>query len=312
MKSFLLLLLLLAVESLHAAPVKISFLDNTEATQQTLELLASKGCNQYSVNMFSNVLNWYNAGSTDLDLKKFPKREHGFYSFLSVSNLTGAFQKPLIYTYHQSELNCFETVILLAGNLIQTTLQPDDVNAGPFVVPKSLTNNVVAPKGAATPRDAFALIVPKWWMDMSKDVFNDPDKRICLTVALDSFYLLPKSTTPQNAGAWLLKAVQASWKREGIEFPKAMQVVICYDMTLDEQGNRTVASHVGLLFKSGDKYVFLEKNGNSAPYVQFDFSDLNDLYQWLYWEIHPTMDRHDLLFAIFNDNKNQSVVELGN
>jgi hypothetical protein len=209
-------------------------------------------------------------------------------------------------------LNCFETVILLAGSQIQTSLQPDDVSAAPFVVPRSLTNNVVTPRGATTPRDAFAIIIPQWWMDMSKGIFSDAEKRICLTVAFDSFYVLPRSTTPQNAGTWLLKIVQTSRNREGIKFPKNMQVVICYDMTLDAEGNRAVASHAGLLFKDGKQYVFLEKNGNSAPYVRFDFSDLNDLYRWLFAEIQPTMDRRDLLFAIFSDNKNQSVVKLGN
>jgi hypothetical protein len=304
-------LVLLAIESLHAAEVKISFLDNTEAIQQTSNFLLSKGFDTNSVNTFRVVDDWYNGGSTDLDLKKFPKREHGFYSFSSVSNLIGSFQQPLIYTYHQNELNCFETVILLAGDRIQTSLQPDDVSEGPFVVPKSLTNNIVMPRGAATPRDAFAIVTPQWWLDMSKGIFSNQNKRICLTAAFDSFYLLPKSTIAGNEGSMLLTVVQSSWKREGIEFPRNMQIVICYDMTLDSYGNRAVSSHAGLLFKDGQRYVVLEKNGNSAPYVRFDFSDLNDLYQWLFAEIQPTMDIHDALFAIFCDDKGQSIVKLG-
>jgi hypothetical protein len=119
------------------------------------------------------------------------------------------------------------------------------------------------------------------------------------------------TTTAENAGSQLLKVVLASWKREGIQFPKNMQVVICYNVTLDMDGNRAVSSHAGLLFEKGGQYVFVEKLGNSAPYVRFDFTNLNDLYLWLFAEIQPTMDKGDLLFAMFNDGKNQSIVELG-
>jgi hypothetical protein len=157
-------------ESLEAAPIKISFLDNQAAIQQTADFLLSNGCDQSSVDSFRRVIDWYNSGPTDLDLKQFPKRENGFYSFSSVSNLVGALRRPLIDTYHQNELNCFETVILLAGSLIRTTLQPDDSSAGLFMPPVTVTNHTVTAMPAATPRDAFTLICPPWWIEASKSI----------------------------------------------------------------------------------------------------------------------------------------------
>src|SRR5882762_9138384 len=136
----LLFCVLLAGKPIEAAPVKISFLDNEVAIKQTTEFLLAKGCDKESVSSFRRVIDWYNSTPTDLDLKKFPARTNGFYSFESVSNLVEAFPRPLIFTRHQGELNCFETVILLGGSLIKTTLQPDDIS-GPFAPPLTLTNN---------------------------------------------------------------------------------------------------------------------------------------------------------------------------
>jgi len=306
-------LILQAGKSLEAASIKISFLDNKGAIQQTADFLLSRGCDQNSVNSFTRVVDWYNSSPTDLDFGKFPKRESGFYSFESVPTLLAALSRPLIYTHHPNELNCFETVILVAGSLIKTKLQPDDVSAGPFLPPITVTNNVVTAKAAATPRDAFTLINPPWWIDASKNIFNGPmqDKRICLTAAFDSFYILPGFTTKENAGNELLKLLQSSWKREGMEFPKNIKVVICYDVTMDDQNfSRAVSSHAGLLFQDDEQYVFIEKLGDCAPYVRFDFKDKNDLFLWLRGELDPTMNKDDLLFVSFNDNEGNVINEI--
>jgi hypothetical protein len=300
-----LLFLSLAGKPIEADPIKISFLDNEDAIKQTTEFLLAKGCDKESVRSFRRVIDWYNSTPTDLDLKKFPSRDNGFYSFQSVSNLVEAFAHPLIYTYHQNELNCFDTVILMAGSLTQTKPKPDDL-AGPFLAPSTITNNDVRPVAAATPRDAFNEICPEWWQEASKTIFVDSmqAKRICLTAAFDSFYYLPRSTTKENLGNELLQTLRFSWEREGIKFPKEMEIVICYDVTfVDKKGARAVSSHAGLLFRNQDQYVFVEKLGSSAPYVRFDFKDKRDLFNWLRAEIEPTMDKGDFLFASFNDRE---------
>lgn len=309
-----LLFFLLAEKSMEAAPIKISFLDNEDAIKQTTEFLLAKGCDRESVRSFRRVIDWYNSTPKDLDLKQFPPQENGFYSFQSVSNLVQAFPHPLIYTYHQNELNCFETVILLAGSLTQTKLKPDDL-AGPFLTPSTITNNDVRVVVAATPRDAFDEICPEWWQEASKTIFTDSmqAKRICLTAAFDSFYYLPRSTTKENLRSKLLQALKFSWDREGIKFPKETEIVICYDVTLvGKKGAHAVSSHAGLLFRNQDQYVFVEKLGSSAPYVRFDFKDKRDLFDWLRAEVEPTMGKGDFLFASFNDSEIEDLDKIGN
>jgi hypothetical protein len=83
----LLFFLSLAEKPIEASPIKISFLDNEDAIKQTTEFLLAIGCDREAVNSFRRVIDWYNSTPTDLDLKKFPPRENGFYSFQSVSTV---------------------------------------------------------------------------------------------------------------------------------------------------------------------------------------------------------------------------------
>jgi hypothetical protein len=313
-KIFFLLILLMVGKSLEANTVKISFLDNQDAIDQTVNFLLSKGYNQKAVNSFRKAIEWYNSSPKDLDLKKFPQLENGFYSFDSVSNLVGAFSHPLIFTRHRNELNCFDTVILLAGDLIQIKAQPDDM-IGPLLAPATTTNHVVLPRAAATPRDAFAEIYPLWLGNSSGDIFDDTskDKRISLIAALDSYYFLPNSTTRQNFGGRLLQSIRLSRQRFGVKFPKNVEVVICYNAFIDPQKVASaVSSHVGLLFQDKTHYVFIEKLGVTAPYVRLDFTDKKDLLVWLRAEIEPIKDKHEFLLASFDDREIDDLDEDGN
>lgn len=306
----LLLSLFLAGKTSKASPIKISFLDTEDAVKQTTALLLSEGCNHEAVSSFQRVVDWYNATPTDLDLKKFPPRVNGFYSFQSISNLVEALPHPLIYTYHQNELNCFDTVILLAGNLIQTELKPDDIS-GPFLSPLTMTNNDVALRVAATPKDAFAIVCPSWWMEASKSIFSDSmqDRRICLTAAFDAFHFLPSSTTREKLANTLLKTLQLNWKNQGIVFPTNLEVVIYHSVALAEHNSLT--SHAGLLFRNHDQYVYIEKAGSSGPYVRLDFKNKKDLFIWHKAAIKQTTDKGNPLFATFNDKEIDDLDETG-
>ncbi len=289
--------------------MKISFLDNETAIKQTTAFLLSKGCDQKAVSSFERVVEWYNKTPTDLDLKKFPPRKNGFYSFQSVSNLVEALPHPLIFTFHQNELNCFDTVILIAGNLFQTKLKPDDIS-GPFLPPLTMTNNDVVLRVAATPRDAFGIVCPAWWTEASKNIFSGSmqNKRICLTAAFDSFHFLPSSTTREELRDKLLKALQLNWKNLGIVFPTNLEVVLYHSVALDEHNSLT--THAGLLFRNRNQYIYIEKIGSSGPYVRLDFEDKEDLFIWYQSAVKPTADKGSAIFATFNDNEIEDLDEL--
>lgn len=302
---------------LAAAPVKISFLDNESSVNETVSFLTSKGCDSNSASLFRTVVNWNNEHPLGFDLKKFPKNENGFYVFQSVSNLIEALPQPLIKASHPYQLNCFDTVILIAGNLIQTELQPDALS-GPFLVstPPN-TNNIGIMAIEETARDAFNATYPSWHIEASKAVFGESrqNKRICLTAVLDSYCILPRSTTEDNLQSSLLKVLQSNWKRQGIIFPTNMEIVVCHDATLNDSNapfaaSFTATTHMGLLFQNHDGYIYLEKDGVSGPYVRLDFTNKRDLLPWLKSVIESTAGKNSRLFATFNGSEIESLNEI--
>jgi hypothetical protein len=304
--------------ALRAAPVKISFLDNEDALKQTTGFLATNGCDSDSVNLFRTVVYWNNKSPLGFDLKRFPNNENGFYSFQSVSNLADALPQPLINAAHPDQLNCFDCVILLAGNLIQTKLQPDSIS-GPFIVSVPPTNAFVSVMTIMeTPRDAFNAEYPAWHIEASKAVFGESrqNKRICLTAAFNSYCFLPQATTHNNLKTSLMEVLQANWKRQGIVFPTNMEIVICHSAVLNESGGPLFApfawaTHSGLLFQNNGQYVYIEKAGASGPYVRLDFTNKKDLFPWLKSVIVSTTVERDHLFATFNDREIVSLDDAG-
>ncbi len=302
---------------LNAFPIKISFLDSEIALKETTDFLTLKGCDSNSVGLFKTVVNWNNESPLGFDLEKFPKKENGFYSFQSVSNLVGALTQPLIKAAHPYQLNCFDNVVLLAGNLMQTGLQPDELS-GPFLVPVPNTNSFGSLAIEETARDAFNTVYPSWHIEASKAVFreNRQNKRICLTAVFDSYCILPRSVTKNDLGSSLLKVLQTNWKRQRIIFPTNMEIVICHSATLNDKSapfasSFANATHAGLLFQDHDRYVYLEKDGVSGPYVRLDFTNKKDLLPWLRSVIESTTGESNHLFATFNDREIESLDEAG-
>jgi len=97
-----------------------------------------------------------------------------------------------------------------------------------------------------------------------------------------------------------------------------MEVVICESAVVQPRGAYEArvftpfanATHAGLLFKNGGKFIYIEKVGSSGPYVRLDFTDKKDLLFWLKTLIRPTINGSDHLFAIFNGSEVDSLDEI--
>ena len=283
-----------------AGPVKISFLDNSVAISSTAKFLISKGYDHESVNLFCKVLNHYNSTPSDLDFNSFPKAEAGFYSFRSMTNLTALLRRPLIYVKHEPELNCFDFTSLLTAASIKFKIKTNEL-AGPFLVPYGTTNGDVKMEVASTSDEAFKMICPSWWAQVSGAVFSGrlQAQRMDFLAAFNSFNFIPSTTSRENLPKVLLKSLKLTWNRCGISFPKQSKIVIFHSFW--PQGRNALSTHSGLLFENDRQYVFLEKDGATGPYVRLDFENLNDLFIWYMAAIKPLADRGNITFATFND-----------
>jgi hypothetical protein len=257
-------IILLLAATTHAAQVKISFLDDEGALNDTLAVLKECGCHPDAVQGFKIAVEYYNETPSGLDFKKFPVKEKGFYIFNSASNLLKALPCKLLEAPHPYQINCFDTAILLTKGSAQISIKPDDI-CGPFLAPYNETNTFTQMRIAATPRDAFAVTYPSWYQMITRTMMKDVDMnaRICLNVCFYEWRFLPESTTETNLSQNTFKTLTSEWEKQKLVFPSNAEVVLCHAVNLNKKFFLT--GHAGLLMHLRGHYTYLEKAGGSGP-----------------------------------------------
>jgi len=287
----------------QAAEVRASFLMDREVVSQTVQVLTNSGCTSAAATAFQRMVQRYSATGLNLDLGKFPRLHEGFYTFASAAQLAAALPHPLSETQHVYEFNCFDMVILLAGESLHTTVRPDDI-AGPFLAPYTPTNGSFRVSPRATARDAFTVVYPQWYREVSEPAFPQAqlDSRICLTAALFRCHPLPQSTTEESLPDAVMKVLRASWGRLEMKFPANFEVVQCHEVSFPE--HFLVTAHLGLLFPRKHGFTYIDKGGGSGPFVRLDFEDRTELITWLK-SIFKGGEKYGYThhYATFNDGK---------
>ena len=298
------LLSLFACTLLQAGEIRLSFLNDSSALDSTLEFLSSKGCNEETIAFFRRAVEHYYVVPLNLDLTNFPPSENGFYSFHSMAQAVAALPHKLRDTPHAFELNCFDTVIILAMEHFRSSLGPDDIFGTSLSLQMTNSNGAWVALNTATARDAFEWSCPSWYRDASEG-FIPPswsDQRINLNAAIFRGYVLPSSTSEDNLPQNVLKTVSANWKRQQVMFPQNCQVVLCHEVRKGQAIFST--SHAGVLFESGRGYTFWEKDSGSGPFVRLDFDTRADLLFWLASKMDaPEPPGRKRFFATFNNTE---------
>lgn len=283
--------------SSQAGKVRLSFLGDDAALQDTLKLLADNGCTEQATLVFKQAVQRYFINEFDFDLSKFPKLQNGFYSFATPQKLVAALPDSLFATRHQFDFNCFDTVLVLADGQLRTSLHPDEIS-GPFLVTSMSTNGQVLISTTKTPWQAFAQGYESGYREYSERVIPKSmhDARICLTADLFRCHILPLSTTQETLKTNAITVLRAAWHRDGLRFSKRFELVLCHGVTLPQ--HTLCTSHAGLLFRRGSGYTYIEKDGGRGPFVRLDLEDRIDLLPWLAALFYRSSDTY---FVTFND-----------
>ena len=260
--------------------VRLSFLTSKEALQDTVRVLRSGGCSAEAVAIFERAVERYYSAAFSFDSEKFPKPTNGFYQFVSAAELVTALQKPLADTDHPYELNCFDTVIALAGDSLRTSVSPDDVGE-PYLVPYTTPEGSFAILPKSTAREAFGLVYPPWYRNVTQQILPDSiyEQRACLTASLFCCYKLPETTSEGGLADTVLKTLKASWTKQRMTVPKRFELVLGHEVNLPQHW--FVTAHAGLLFPHDRGYTYIEKSGGGGPFVRLDFEDRATLPIWL-------------------------------
>ncbi|MBI5383053.1 MAG: DUF4300 family protein [Verrucomicrobia bacterium] len=300
---------LLARFSAEGSEVRLSFLTDDSVLRDTLEMLRRSGCREDSVTAFRKIVAQHNATPVEVPFSNLPIIRDGFFSFESAPRLVSALEHRLSDDImHRYDFNCIDTVILLGDGLLRNRLRPDD-NFGPFLVLQPQTNDLAALRLAATASDAFTTFYPPWYLETTKGTMKESMQadRVCLTAALFSCHLLPKSTSEQGLNKAVLNALSGSWRHQGFKFPSKFEVVLVHGVNYS--GKMVVTFHSGLLFSRKRGYTYLEKAGGKGPFVRLDFEARTDLTTWLaaMSQGAENMANYTHRLATFNDKRIESL-----
>jgi len=190
--------------SAESAPIRIAFLRDDHVLDETLGILRTNGCDPDALQSFRKAVAFYNKRPLNLNTAGFPPLTNGFFSFASGSDAVHALPHRLSDTPHDSEINCFDTTIMITKGLLQNSLRPDE-SAGPFLWFDSGQER--QPTLSTTPRKTFDLMYPESYQAIVKSIVPEAitDRRVCLTVMFSPCGLLSPPATGKDLANTSLK-----------------------------------------------------------------------------------------------------------
>lgn len=260
--------------------IRISFFEDPAVLTETLELLGAAEVSGSSQQWFNSVVSQNLERFPLLEVPAFPRADHGVYEFASVGDLISALPHPLCETDRPFELNCFDTLIGVLGSQLNAGLNPDAIDELFLIFsPQQDGNTHLVTK--PTPREAFAALYLEAYHELSSPLFPPSRKleRLRITSALFRCHMLASTTTENSLRDDVWRRLRTSWRRDGVQFPGRMQVVLCHEIDLSR--HLIATAHAGLLLVHNSTYLLIEKAGGRGPFVRTEFSRKGDLLAWL-------------------------------
>ncbi|HMC27010.1 MAG TPA: hypothetical protein VKM56_04355 [Verrucomicrobiae bacterium] len=280
--------------------MRASFLNDSKALSETVGLLRAADCTSEGVEAFRRAVERYNSSGIDLNVSAFPSLRQGFYSFGSMSQLVAALPHKLCDTKHPYEFNCFDTVIAITADRLRVSRRDDEI-VGPILVPNNKTNGQFKISTVFNAKEAFMLAYPIWYRQITEGTLpkSTGDSRRPLTAALLRCHTLSTNGIDKDVGRAVIDSLRASWKRQGLGFPKNVEVVLCHEVSVPK--GLLCTAHAGVLVRRERGYTYLEKAGGSGPFVRLDIEDRSDLFPWLSAIFEAGKFGYTHHFATFND-----------
>ena len=114
---------LLASEHVHAAQVRLSFLEGKSPLDNTIQLLTNGFCSEQVAAAYAKAVRSYVFDKSEFDFSRFPAPAKGFYTFVSMRELVTTLPTDAFDCNRTGGFNCFDAVILLASGQLHSELR---------------------------------------------------------------------------------------------------------------------------------------------------------------------------------------------
>jgi hypothetical protein len=269
--------LLLLVPGAGAAPVRVSFLDDETAREETLHAFAEAGCVPDNLHALRKAILHYYQTPLALDPAAFPSPRNGFYEFASIGDFVSTLgTNQLSFIDHAFELNCFNTALLLVEPEMRVTADLQARN-GPFLAVQVTTNYNEWLEPVASLGDVYAIAHPPRVEPFMKKIagIGYSEKHKTLEAALYQYQTLPLGTSADTISVETHEALRRHWKRCGIQFPAKISLVMLHRAS--KNYHLVVTDHMGVLLQRKDGYLYFEKTGGRGPFLRIDAQDPADI-----------------------------------
>jgi hypothetical protein len=254
-------------------------LEDDAAIEETLAMFERAGCPKESLAAFNKSVRWYNSVPPILKLPNASASRSGFQDFDSMTNLLRALPFRLPDAPHEFQLNCFDSVVLLASGELKHGLAVDGP-AGPFAV-NCITNGQVSVRWATTPLEAFNCSYGTRYIEKTAHLFRGElqDKRVGVVAGICGGTQLPDTTQRIGLTNVVLGELKSRWKKVRLQFPQRMEVVLVHLVNLPRHS--VLTDHAGVLVRTEEALIYVEKAGAAGPFVRLDLASKSDLLTWL-------------------------------
>ncbi len=259
--------------------VRVAFLDDELQREEALGFLSKRGFSQEGLGSLRKAMRSYYSEPFPTIFSNVQIRVNGTYTFRSGKELVATLPHKLCDTRHEYQINCFDTVLLLAEQDMSTDLRLYG-QGRVLLAPWNSGRGSPLPVPSACAYDAFRWTYPEWYVTGTAHSagMTWEEKRICLTVGLYCFKVLPWTTLEPDLKDAALAALRAHWTSQGLRFPNDYEIVLGHN--LDMKRCLLLTEHAGLLFRGKDSSRYFEKSGGRGPFVMLDFKDDADLIAW--------------------------------
>jgi len=282
------LILSLTSQRLYGANLRVSFLTNDVVLAETVGILKAARVTDNGIKAFEAAVHDYYREPLKVNPSGFPAEgPDGFFEFGSAADFVNALPHRLSETEHEFGVNCFATVLHLVEGWVYTAIDVDRVGA-PFLA-------ACASKGsprlriAATAQDAFSATYPAWYRREVVRIVGQEWTRahIGSTACFYTFHALPRGVAHKDLEKVVWAVLRSRWKARGVHFSTDLQLVLLH-RARPEYGI-ILTDHAGLLVKTDDKMMYLEKAGGRGPFLRMDVADAQDLVPFYGGKLTPAM-----------------------
>ena len=272
--------------------IRLSFLDDPEVLQDTVDRLVDAGCGPLAMDGFKHLVA---NQKKRLELKSGTGESVDIAGAIHLDNpdqlidLGHSSYDDIIYWRglpHQHYLTCFDLALLILregpvfADQVSESFKTKHFRRIETLSRGGLKRFHLSDLKDPGPWSGDELLSSRKSYEVRTQLPSRSGNEARLAMSLRSVRAIPGHyANTQLALSQLFQKKVDLWRRDGVVFSESIQIVLCH--FVDLRGKFIGVDHIGLLLKKEEGWMYVEKNGSTSPIVRIDFSSVEQLLDFM-------------------------------